>query len=347
MRAGAAAPTTGGLVESGPGVEEGRAPQPRAARERDPLRGHQDRLLIARPRPRPPRDRRHRHRRDGVPRLLHLLPRGRQARAARRLTALLAVRRRARAGRRRGPRGVGRADQDPRVHPREGDGGPADEVRPRARGGELPVDGRGPDPRQVRRRDRRRRPAHRGAARVRGRRAQLPRPHGVAGRRRDRERPALRGDPPAGAGPDDADRAEPGARGGHLREDLYDVVARGARELLRADACQIYRLDVEADELMLVGSDPAERRRAEHAARRHRPRARPDAPRQRLGRQRRRRRVARALWPDVDENALLVGAPRRPRRAARGDLLHRPRPPVHRRGRRAARRGRRTRPRSA
>ena len=28
-----------------------------------------------------------------------------------------------------------------------------------------------------------------------------------------------------------------------LREDLYEAVARGARELLRADACQIYRLD--------------------------------------------------------------------------------------------------------
>ena len=42
-----------------------------------------------------------------------------------------------------------------------------------------------------------------------------------------------------------------------LREDLYDVVARGARELLRADACQIYRLDAEADELVLAASDPA------------------------------------------------------------------------------------------
>ena len=41
-----------------------------------------------------------------------------------------------------------------------------------------------------------------------------------------------------------------------LREDLYDAVVRGARELLRADACQIYRLDVEADELALVRSEP-------------------------------------------------------------------------------------------
>jgi GAF domain-containing protein len=42
-----------------------------------------------------------------------------------------------------------------------------------------------------------------------------------------------------------------------LREDLYEAVAHGARELLRADACQIHRLDVDADELVLVSSDPA------------------------------------------------------------------------------------------
>src|SRR5918994_2724559 len=41
-----------------------------------------------------------------------------------------------------------------------------------------------------------------------------------------------------------------------LREDLYDAVTRGARELLGADTCQLYRLDVEADELALAGSDP-------------------------------------------------------------------------------------------
>ena len=41
-----------------------------------------------------------------------------------------------------------------------------------------------------------------------------------------------------------------------LREDLYDAVTRGARELLGADACQIYRLDTESDELVLAGSDP-------------------------------------------------------------------------------------------
>ena len=41
-----------------------------------------------------------------------------------------------------------------------------------------------------------------------------------------------------------------------LREDLYDAVTRGARQLLGADACQIWRLDSEADELMLAGADP-------------------------------------------------------------------------------------------
>jgi GAF domain-containing protein len=41
-----------------------------------------------------------------------------------------------------------------------------------------------------------------------------------------------------------------------LREDLYDAVTRGARQLLGADACQIWRLDTDADELMLAGADP-------------------------------------------------------------------------------------------
>ena len=41
-----------------------------------------------------------------------------------------------------------------------------------------------------------------------------------------------------------------------LREDLYDAVTRGARQLLGADSCQIWRIDSEADELELAGSDP-------------------------------------------------------------------------------------------
>jgi GAF domain-containing protein len=41
-----------------------------------------------------------------------------------------------------------------------------------------------------------------------------------------------------------------------LREDLYDAVTRGARQLLGADACQIWRVDPDADELDLAGSDP-------------------------------------------------------------------------------------------
>ena len=69
-----------------------------------------------------------------------------------------------------------------------------------------------PDPGQGGRRDRGGGPAHGGAPRVRRRRAQLPRPHRLAGRGRDRERAALRGDAATGAGPDHADPAEPGAR---------------------------------------------------------------------------------------------------------------------------------------
>ena len=89
-----------------------------------------------------------------------------------------------------------------------------------------------------------------------------------------------------------------------IREDLYDVVTRGARELLRADACQIYRLDVEADELALAGSDPAGTPA---------PSPRPGGAALVLDLMRRAgngrggpRRAARALWPDLDENALLV-----------------------------------------
>ena len=90
-----------------------------------------------------------------------------------------------------------------------------------------------------------------------------------------------------------------------LREDLYDAVTGGARDLLDADACQIYRLDPDTDELVLAGSDP------------------PDAPalsprpggtalvlslmRRANGRGRGgRRRAARVLRPDVDENDLLA-----------------------------------------
>jgi GAF domain-containing protein len=41
-----------------------------------------------------------------------------------------------------------------------------------------------------------------------------------------------------------------------LREDLHDAVTRGARQLLGADACQIWRLDHEADELVMAAADP-------------------------------------------------------------------------------------------
>jgi GAF domain-containing protein len=90
-----------------------------------------------------------------------------------------------------------------------------------------------------------------------------------------------------------------------LREDLYDAVTRGARQLLGADACQIYRLDVEADELLLAGSDP------DGAPA---PSPRPGGTALVLDLMRRAegnirggpRGVARTLWPEADENALLV-----------------------------------------
>ena len=41
-----------------------------------------------------------------------------------------------------------------------------------------------------------------------------------------------------------------------LREDLYDAVTRGARQLLGADSCQIWRIDPDADELEPRGLDP-------------------------------------------------------------------------------------------
>jgi GAF domain-containing protein len=41
-----------------------------------------------------------------------------------------------------------------------------------------------------------------------------------------------------------------------LREDLHDAVTRGARQLLGADACQIWRLDPEGDELVMAAADP-------------------------------------------------------------------------------------------
>ncbi len=207
----------------------GRRTRSRPARERDAVRGHQDRLVVARPRPRARRDRRDRHRRHRLPRLLRLLPRGGAARAARRLAALRAPAGRAALGRGRGPDRLGRAHQDAGLHPRQRARRPAHEVRAPARGAALPVDGRGARAGPRRRGDRRDRAAHPGAARVRRRRGQLPRPHRLAGGGRDRERPALRRRQAQGGGADHAHRAESGPRGGHAaRGALRDREPRGA-----------------------------------------------------------------------------------------------------------------------
>jgi GAF domain-containing protein len=90
------------------------------------------------------------------------------------------------------------------------------------------------------------------------------------------------------------------------REDLYDAVTRGARELLGAESCQVYRLDPEADELVLAASDsagaPVPGPRAEGTA------MVLDLLRRANGRSGRgkRGRLARELWPDVDERAMLA-----------------------------------------
>lgn len=94
-----------------------------------------------------------------------------------------------------------------------------------------------------------------------------------------------------------------------VREDLYETVTRGTRELLGAGACQIYRLDSQADQLALARADP------EHAAS---PSPHPGGTSLVLDLMRRanghghararggRGRVSRTLWPDVDDDALLV-----------------------------------------
>ena len=116
---------------------------------------------------------------------------------------------------------MGRRARRAGVHPRQRPRRPPHEVLPRARGGEVPVAARGAGHRALRRRDRRHHRAHRGPARVLGRRGRLPRDLGVARRGRDRERAAVRGDAPA------RDRARAARRA--RRGDRARRRARGAR----------------------------------------------------------------------------------------------------------------------
>ena len=64
-----------------------------------------------------------------------------------------------------------------------------------------------------------------------------------------------------------------------LREDLYDAVTRGARQLLSADACQIWRLDSDTHELVLARHRPRGRARGQPGRVPGRAHARPYAPR--------------------------------------------------------------------
>jgi GAF domain-containing protein/sugar diacid utilization regulator len=90
-------------------------------------------------------------------------------------------------------------------------------------------------------------------------------------------------------------------------DDLYEVVTHGARSLLGAGLCQIYRLDAEADELVLAGSDPQTDRQDSPRAggaevvlalmQRSKGRARGG-----------RRKLAKALWPDMDDHELLLAS---------------------------------------
>ncbi len=88
-------------------------------------------------------------------------------------------------------------------------------------------------------------------------------------------------------------------------DELYAVVTAGARKLLGADECQIYRLDAEDDELVLAGSNPGGSRA---------PSTRPggtglvlELMRRAGGRGRSgRRRAARELWSDAAEDELLL-----------------------------------------
>ena len=82
-----------------------------------------------------------------------------------------------------------------------------------------------------------------------------------------------------------------------LREDLYDAVTSGARKLLMADACQIWRLDPDADELVLVGSDPPDAPEAS---------PRPGRAALLLDLMRREKDGGRAVTSDSDGDGLLV-----------------------------------------
>ncbi len=120
---------------------------PRPARERDPVRGHQDGLVLARPATgccagsstSPPSA-------TGCHAcFIYFVESDRLVlrAASPRYSSFVGE---LELGVDEGLTGMGGADPHPRVHPRQRDRRPAHEVRPGARGGAVPVDDRGPDP---------------------------------------------------------------------------------------------------------------------------------------------------------------------------------------------------------
>ncbi len=128
---------------------------------------------------------------------------------------------------------MGRRARGAGVHQGERPRRPAREVRPRARGGALPIAPGGADPRPLRRGDRRDHRAHGGTARVHGRRGGLHRHVGLARCERDRERTAVRGDASPRHRARAADRA---GRGDRARARRGSARARGEDAMTRRTA---------------------------------------------------------------------------------------------------------------
>ncbi len=198
-----------------------------------------------------------------------------------------------------GPHRLGRPPPHARVHPRPRDGRPTDALRAPAPGGAVPIDGRGADPVARGRDARRDRAPHRGPARVhRGHRSSCwctsPRSSPARSRTRSsttqerRRVDALTGLSALAQEVADArDVAE-----------LGNVVTGGARVLLGAEVCQLYRLD---DRRRGCSCSP----RAHRACSRRQRMSAADVLLDAID-GRGSRPAAQTLWPEIDVGELLV-----------------------------------------